>query len=235
MQLDPDDDEAEQAIRMAIENATSRNLRAAFRDMIDTLYPEGYGEWLNPQIEAARIHNVFLEDRKIKDAIQRALIDSVDLGVSVAVDQLAGVGFGMDWTLANITARDWATAYTDDILRQLAGVTERGVGQAVARWIENGEPLPSLIRDLEVFFSPKRAATIAATEVTRAYAEANAITYQESGVVRWMEWRTAMDERVCPVCGALNGKRRKFGEPFDINIKMPPAHVNCRCWIVPVV
>lgn len=235
LQLDPNDDEAEQAMRMAIERIANRDIRTALREMIDTLYPQGYGEWLDPQLEAARIHREFLTNQKLKDAVARALQDSVDLGISVAVDQLAGVGIGFDYTLAHVAARDWALAHTDEILGQLAANTERGVGQAVARWVENGEPLDALIRDLEVFFSPKRASMIAATEVTRAYAEGSAQAFNESGVVKLMEWRTANDEIVCPICGALNGKRRKYGEPFDAAIPLPPAHPNCRCWIVPVV
>jgi SPP1 gp7 family putative phage head morphogenesis protein len=44
-----------------------------------------------------------------------------------------------------------------------------------------------------------------------------------------------MDERVCPICSGLTGKRRKFGEPFSLGIAKPPAHVNCRCWTLPVI
>ena len=50
-------------------------------------------------------------------------------------------------------------------------------------------------------------------------------------------WRTAGSERVCPRCGALNGKEIGFDESFDIAGKelfpgmheTPPAHPRCRC------
>ena len=50
-------------------------------------------------------------------------------------------------------------------------------------------------------------------------------------------WRTAGSERVCPRCGALNGKEIGFDESFDIKGKelfpgmheTPPAHPRCRC------
>ena len=50
-------------------------------------------------------------------------------------------------------------------------------------------------------------------------------------------WRTAGSERVCPRCGALNGKRIGFDESFDIGGRemfpgmheTPPAHPRCRC------
>jgi len=150
---------------------------------------------------------------------------------------LETIGFGFDWTLANVDARAWALSYTDDLLLDMANVTQRGVGQAIGRWIDNGEPLPSLIADLQPFFGPKRAKRIAVTEVTRAYAEGSTQAYIASGVVEMREWATANDEYVCPVCGenGLSGQQRKLGEPFSGGIKNPPAHVNCRCWILPAV
>jgi SPP1 gp7 family putative phage head morphogenesis protein len=42
-----------------------------------------------------------------------------------------------------------------------------------------------------------------------------------------MIWETANDERVCPVCGALHGKRED-----DWNgLRSPPAHPRCRCGV----
>ena len=236
LQLDPDDGEAEQRIRMALEKRTARELGRAISDMLETLYPDGWaGDWTRAELEAIRVHNAFVRDQKLRDALSRALLDGVDLGISVGVQQLENVGFGFDWTLAHIPARDWAIAYTDDILEQLAQVTARGVGQSIGRWLENGEPLQALIDDLQPFFGPERAARIAATEVTRAVAEGSEVAHRESGVVQEQEWASSMDERVCPICSGLTGKRRKFGEPFSIGIAKPPAHVNCRCWLRPVI
>lgn len=45
-------------------------------------------------------------------------------------------------------------------------------------------------------------------------------------------WETAEDERVCPVCGPLQGRRQSIDQPFDSGdgkIWSPPVHVNCRC------
>jgi SPP1 gp7 family putative phage head morphogenesis protein len=236
LQLDRDDDEAEQRIRMALEKRTARELGRVMSDMLETLYPDGWGgDWTNAEAEAVRAHNAFLAEQRLKDALSRALLDGVDLGISVGVQQLENVGFGFDWTLAHIPARDWAIAHTDEVLRQMAGVTQRGVGQSIARWLENGEPLDVLKRDLSPFFGPARAERIAATEVTRAAAEGSETAYRESGVVAEMEWASSMDERVCPICSGLTGKRRKFGEPFSLGIPKPPAHVNCRCWVRPVI
>ena len=52
--------------------------------------------------------------------------------------------------------------------------------------------------------------------------------YEEAGVKR-VEWVTMEDERVCPVCGALDHKI------FPLK-KCPalPQHYNCRCFVIPV-
>lgn len=53
-------------------------------------------------------------------------------------------------------------------------------------------------------------------------------------------WSTAEDERVCPICGGLNGKRIAMEADFDFPTKLtapgirqtPPSHPHCRCAIV---
>ena len=237
LRLDPDDDEAEQRIRAALERRSTRELGRVLSDMLETLYPDGWGgDWIMAEAEAIRVHNAFLNEQKLKDALARAILDGADLGVSVGVAQLESIGFGFDWTLAHIAARDWAAAHTDDVLREIANVSARGVGQAVGRWFDNGEPLEMLRQDLGIFFSPERARRIAITEVTRAAAEGSDASYRESGVVEEREWASSMDERVCPICSGLTGKRRNFGESFDgASIQKPPAHTNCRCWLRPIV
>lgn len=55
-------------------------------------------------------------------------------------------------------------------------------------------------------------------------------------------WCTAEDERVCPICGALEGKRIEMDEDFDFYTKLevgnpgikqtPPAHPSCRCAVI---
>jgi SPP1 gp7 family putative phage head morphogenesis protein len=162
------------------------------------------------------------------------LIDSADLGVSVAIAQLEGAGgISFDYLLAHTAARDWAIAYTDTLLEQMASTSGKLVGSTVARWFENREPLEQLIQDLEPVFGRKRAERIAATEVTRAAAEGSRLSYIESGVVEKVQWRTARDERTCPVCAPLEGKHA--GLDGNFNGVSVPAHPNCRCWLVPVV
>ena len=172
----------------------------------------------------------------LRDAVSRALIDSADLGVSVAIAQLEGAGgIGFDYLLAHTSARDWAIAYTDTLLEQMAVTSGKLVGSTVARWFDNREPLEQLIQDLEPVFGRRRAERIAATEVTRAAAQGTVAAGIESGVVDhqpsirppenthvncrcWLSiaiddknkghwvFRTSRDERVCPICSPFEGR-----------------------------
>ena len=236
LRLDPDDDEAEQRIRAALERRSARELGRVLSDMLETLYPDGWGgDWIMAEAEAIRVHNAFLNEQKLKDALARAILDGADLGVSVGVAQLESIGFGFDWTLAHIAARDWAAAHTDEVLREIANVSGRGVGQAVGRWFDNGEPLEMLRQDLGIFFSPERARRIAITEVTRAAQKGSEESWRESGVVSRMEWITMRDELTCVQCGPMHGQQAPLGGTFEDGVPAPPRHPNCRCFTRPIV
>ena len=234
LQLDPDDDEAEQKLRMALERRSARSIAAALREYHNELRAGALA--MEDDMRAAEYIAAYAHaNQATRDAIVRAIMSGSDLGVATAAEQLATVGIGMDWTLVNVDARDWAARHAAEMISQLDDVTRRGVRQAVTRWIDNGEPLDSLISDIEPLFGRARAERIAATEITNAYASGNRIAYQESGVVQAWEWRTAMDERRCPTCAGLEGRQTFFGGQFAPGISQPPAHVGCRCWVVPVL
>jgi len=160
-------------------------------------------------------------------------------------------GVGIDWNLVNEDAVAWARKHAVQVSEQITGTTEKRyvelsqeVSDQIADWIQEGDPLPKLTKALAEKMPAERAEMVASTEVTRAYAESNMEVWKASGEVEGSEWRTAMDEIVCPICGSdtgLEGQRAKLGETFvnragtDSGITNPPAHVRCRCWIVPVL
>lgn len=80
-----------------------------------------------------------------------------------------------------------------------------------------------------------RAETIARTETIAAANEGQRQLWkqaQERGFLKATQrrrWITTPDERLCPVCKALNGKTATLGEPFPGGYMNPPAHPNCRC------
>lgn len=74
-----------------------------------------------------------------------------------------------------------------------------------------------------------RAEVIAVTETASAYSRGAILAYRDSGVVAVIEWLTAVDERVCPICAPLNGTIVALGAEFAPGIGFPPAHPRCRC------
>lgn len=95
---------------------------------------------------------------------------------------------------------------------------------AQAMGIEGGD-VASLLNRIE---------TIARTEILRASNE-GALTIYEANqdVLRGWEWKATLDERTCPICGALDGQVFAFGSQQSV----PPSgsHPRCRCTAMPVL
>jgi HK97 family phage portal protein len=244
--VDPDPD-GEMAERLRIERRAERQIAAGLatqQERVLAMLPEtadDFTEWARHDLEEA-LRRQPTED-ELYDMLRRALVQSVDLGVAAAVAQMETVGIGFDWTLANEEARQWADRYVGELITDIDATTLRRVRAAVEQWIVNGEPLERLIEDLTPIFGGQRAELIASTEVTRSYAEANRQAYRQAGM-RYIRWNTAADERVCPICGPLNGQVVGIDARFDdalpddvreqfrnTTFEIPPAHPRCRCWL----
>lgn len=82
--------------------------------------------------------------------------------------------------------------------------------------------------------SLRRAEVLARTEVIRAHHSANIAEYKSAGMMGikiQAEHLTAGDERVCPKCAPLNGKRYDIDEAEY----MIPVHPQCRCVAIPYI
>lgn len=79
-----------------------------------------------------------------------------------------------------------------------------------------------------------RAETISITEMAYAYNYGQQ-AYMEQCVKDGLiggaqkKWMTALDERVCAVCGKLDGEVTEMDTPFSAGVLVPPAHPRCRC------
>lgn len=123
---------------------------------------------------------------------------------------------------------------------QLKGVTEAmaaGMSRTLADGLANGIGAREVARRLakEVDgLGKKRALTVARTELVHAYAEGQLDTFENLGIEEVgaeIEWKTAGDAKVCPICRALEGKRYKIKEARG----KIPQHPNCRCAWIPYV
>lgn len=123
---------------------------------------------------------------------------------------------------------------------QLAGVTEAmagGMSRILADGLANGIGAREVARNLakEVDgIGKRRALVIARTELVHAYAEGQLDTFENLGVEEVgaeIEWKTAGDAKVCPICRALEGKRYTIKEARG----KIPQHPNCRCAWIPYI
>lgn len=234
LRLDPDDEEGERKLRDRLERRNLADILDGFGQTLDRMGGD-FVVFDDPNEAARNIQNAYRRHNgATHDAIRRTVTRSADFGVGMAAAQLERVGLSVDWDLPLIEARDWANRYTFDLIRGIDATTEARMQRYIATWFETSEGLDALIDDLTPIFGRQRAEMIAATETTRAAAEGQLISYRESGVVEYVQWHTAADERVCPICGPNEG----FDAPVDsptVNGEQIPAHVNCRCWWVPVI
>ena len=238
--LDPNDGDAEDQ-RMELERRAAQDIEAGLRDQLDAIMgdgPHGDSSPATPDELPARIAR---SNGRATDAMRRMLVDGADLGVSIVVDQLHGVGVGFNYRLANQLAADWAKAHAFELQKQLDATSQRQAGAILSDWIEKsgrfeaGEAgdLGALRDALSPWFGKARGERAASTEVTRALAQGSRLAYMQSGVVTEVEWLTSNDDDVCPICAPLNGKRGPLSSGIAV-YGFPPAHTTCRCRIAGV-
>lgn len=209
---------------MKLERQAAKELRSQLETQLQTV-TDGLTEATAQEALTRLTEN----EGPLRDAVRRMLLEASLAGVGAAATHLETIGLGVDWTLANEAARAWVKAYTFDLVRGIQETSRTAIRDAIAEWVQNGEPLARLTKELEPTFGKRRAELIAATEVTRAYAEGNIQSWIASGLVEgrpgrvppahprcrcWLVieeqngvwvyvWRTSEDERVCPTCGPL--------------------------------
>lgn len=76
------------------------------------------------------------------------------------------------------------------------------------------------------------ANTVARTEIAQAQNAGIFDLFTEAGIAD-VQWLSAEDERVEPLCEELDGAVTKLGESFPgTDVSQPPLHPNCRCTLV---
>lgn len=186
-----------------------------------------------PQQKALYQYNLddLLGDDEWLASVTRLLLQFVVDGIELSAPTM---GMAIDYTLTNQAAAAWARKYAATLVKDIDATTLDIVRSAVSDFIDTpGMSLRDTMDRLP--FGDARSEMIAVTEVTRSYAESNAIAGEQMArefpdVPVVTTWYTNNDDRVCDVCGPLDGKSVGIGETFPGGIDIPPAHVNCRCW-----
>jgi len=185
-----------------------QRLRGIMLDGADEITAQMFNETLYPAMR----RNIETIARLFADEMRAAI------GVTVNVDALLA---------------DWAEEATRRQVEELLyPYTRDYISRAVAAWRRMpGADRAELIAMIEPVVGSQRAETVAITAATEA-AAAGVRVYRdglraEHNLEYVMIWETANDERVCPICGALHGKREdEWGGRSG-----PPAHPRCRCGV----
>lgn len=121
---------------------------------------------------------------------------------------------------------------------ELDGITkvmEQQMSRVLAEGLSQGwgpRRIAKNLTDTVTNLNRTRANVLARTEIIRAHAEGQLDSYELLGVeeLRLMaEWSTAGDERVCILCGELEGVVMTVDEARGLI----PRHPNCRCMWIP--
>lgn len=202
-----------------------------------------------PPVEKARVFYTF--DGTRPEAAQWAAKEAGLLIREVTEEQRAMVrGFVSRAQMGEMDVRQVARQ-----LRDVVGLTEQQ-----SQWVENhrNARISELMRDKGMTFDQAfeasnastaryqarvhkmRTETIARTETLRAARNGQQQAFaqaQEQGFMQFtvLEWSTSEDDRVCEICGPLNGVQIPLTGQFPgIDDWTEGAHINCRCEAIPV-
>lgn len=156
-----------------------------------------------------------------------------------------------DFTLNTPAVREFIKKNTRKFAGVVTDTTNSDIRAMVIAGYEQGEGAAAIgkrVRDAFAF-SKNRAERIARTETTRAAGTAEKEAWKQSGVVKEMQWFTAIDDRSDTECEELHLKKipldgtfftadelKNMGiNPYDGDLTQPPIHPNCRCTLLPIV
>lgn len=211
---------------------TWENAMAEANTQLSTKYPlysydpaaEGVQEWLNTKAASFVTNSTSEQIAAINAVVSRAAVmqDMTVDGLSRAIRPM--VGLTQQQAVANL---NYYKAMVENGLSEKAAL-ERSVRYSARQ-------------------SRYRAYNIARTELAFAYNKGEHFGVQQAINQGYMGhtrkvWCTADDERVCEICGGLEGKILEMDEDFNFQTKLaasnpgirqtPPAHPSCRCTLL---
>jgi SPP1 gp7 family putative phage head morphogenesis protein len=181
-----------------------------------------------------------LADELVKQRVQRMAVSSVK-SMTGRIDDSSRLAVG---TYAqSLAERDVPPRRIASLVRNAIGLDERWAKALDTQYAatETNRELKRSVKDrITASYADKaresRFKTLARTELSGLASRANLELMSD---VEDRVWLTAADERVCKTCRPLDKKRIAPGEAFarvgEIEIFAPPAHVNCRCMVIPAV
>ncbi len=182
---------------------TAKYVESAYKKGMVRSFIDGKGKTLNqPLLGMGTTKSQFLKD-SFGGPIETKRVQLIS---TRAFEQLKGITADMGAKISNILAEGLSH-----------GTGPRQIASRMAKEITD--------------ITKKRALTLARTEIIHAYSEGQLDALEDLGidsVQAEIEFNTAGDDRVCPICSSLQGKIYTIKEARGLI----PVHPNCRCaWL----
>ena len=136
----------------------------------------------------------------------------------------------------NLELKDQLRDRTDFLLKTLDKTGTKWVSSAIEEGMKakmTSVEIVKFLRDRAIEVARERAQLITETELMYSMNLVELETYRRNKIEK-VKWVTAHDERVEEIClanevaGYIN-----IGEEFPMGQTSPPAHLNCRCLLLP--
>ncbi len=218
---------ASEGLQNQFEERTARALGPAFRDA---------RQRITGVLDDALLREEDLTDipldvwDDLASALQSAVRPQLEAAYIEAARELSDtVNYGLDDMALATAAQAWAATYSFDLVTGINATSKERLSSVLMDFFAAPMTNKELQEKLGAIYGPRRANTIAITEVTRAAAEGQAWVARQlgqAGVTMIPIWETRLDEFVCPVCGPRHDTAQGTGW-----FMLPPAHPNCRCGV----
>lgn len=211
-----------------------------FMDKVFARQADKMRAWLNSNYASRKadpIPDMDWEPEEEEELIRILTVSALD-GIDLFGNQ---INISFDKKLTNKAAAAWAKKYAAQFIKEIDATTKDRIRTAISNFVETeGVTIGDVMSLLP--FDEERSRTIAITEITRAYGEANQLGANELAkefpdVTVTKTWFTNSDDLVCEICAPLDGQTVEYdsgwgedGADDPEGILQPPAHVNCRCW-----
>ncbi len=158
-----------------------------------------------------------------------AIVKSQELARAYAHDRAAEM-VGMKWVNGDLVQNPNAQWVISDTTRdEIRGLVEDAFADETK--------LSDLVDQIKESgaFSEARAELIATTEVANAQSKANYNVWGQTGVVETVRWMVSSLHVCCDECDDNEAAGvQPFGHGFPSGDDSPPAHPNCRCYLMAV-
>lgn len=212
-------------IRKKANKAKATKKKQSVPEALQEVLPDNAEEWKSLTAEI-----LLKYDQTMYESAIELLVEFYDLPVNFNLENSGAIS----WLKGR--AKSSATTVWDTLLNRAREVIADQISQDVVDIAE----LKKAVADTLQEEADWRVERIARTELITSYGESNYQMMVDSKVVAEVKWLSIRDERQCKICKALDGKTAKVGEEFIYtvngsthNVLHEPAHIQCRCDVVP--